>query len=183
MGRTYKFAAGLGLNFIGRSALDIYGKVESILGVNLVREILDFYSIFYPIAEGYARRAEKTVALLRDPMVTEFRVVTTPQKALRDAAFFTEALAERRFSIGTICVNRAWLHPFPDRLPGGLAGDVLKWYKSVSDSHRASVWELREKYGSIVRDIQVFSELERDVDGLGALERLAVQMHLGEPVG
>lgn len=181
VGRTYRFAAGLGLGFIGKSALDIYGRVESILGVNLVRQILDFYSIFYPIAEGYARRAEKTVALLHDPAVTEFRVVTTPQKALRDAAFFTEALAERRFSIGTFCVNRAWLHPFPDTLPGGLAGEVLSWYKSVSDSHRASVWKLREQYGSVVRDIQVFSELERDVDGLDALERLAVQMHLGEP--
>ena len=181
VGRTYRFAAGLGLGFIGQSALDIYGRVESILGVNLVRQILDFYSIFYPIAEGYARRAEKTVALLRDPAVTEFRVVTTPQKALRDAAFFTEALAERKFSIGTFCVNRAWLHPFPDTLPGGLAGELLSWYKSVSDSHRASIWKLRETYGSLVRDIQVFSELERDVDGLAALERLAVQMHLSEP--
>jgi len=181
VGRTYRFAAGLGLGFIGKSALDIYGRVESILGVNLVREILDFYSIFYPIAEGYARRAEKTVALLHDPAVTEFRVVTTPQKALRDAAFFTQALAERNFSIGTFCVNRAWLHPFPDTVPEGLAGEVLNWYKSVSDSHRACVWKLRETYGKVVRDIQVFSELERDVDGLAALERLAVQMYLSEP--
>jgi anion-transporting ArsA/GET3 family ATPase len=181
VGRTYRFAAGLGMNFIGSKALDIYARAESILGVNLVREILDFYSIFYPIAEGYARRAEKTVALLRDPSVTEFRVVTTPQKALRDAAFFTEALAERNFSIGTFCVNRAWLHPFPDTIPDGLEGEVLRWYKSVSDSHRDAVWQLREKFGNAVRDIQVFSELERDVDGLAALERLAVQMHLGEP--
>jgi anion-transporting ArsA/GET3 family ATPase len=181
VGRTYQFAAGLGLNFIGGKALDIYSRVESILGVNLVRQILDFYSIFYPIAEGYARRAERTVALLHDPAITEFRVVTTPQKALRDAAYFTEALGERNFSVGTFCVNRAWLHPFPDTLPGGLAGDVLAWYKSVSDSHRACVWKLREAYGHVVRDIQVFSELERDVDGLPALEKLAVQMHLREP--
>ncbi len=181
VGRTYRFAAGLGLGFIGKTALDVYSRAESILGVNLVREILDFYSIFYPIAEGYARRAEKTVAMLRDPSITEFRVVTTPQKALRDAAFFTEALAERNFSVGTFCVNRAWLHPFPDTMPGGLEGEVLSWYRSVSDSHREAVWKLREQYGSIVKDIQVFSELERDVDGLSALERLAVQMHLDEP--
>lgn len=181
VGRTYRFAAGLGMNFIGSKALDIYAKAESILGVNLVREILDFYSIFYPIAEGYARRAEKTVAMLRDPSITEFRVVTTPQKALRDASFFTEALAERRFSIGTFCVNRAWLHSFPDKIPGGLEGEVLRWYKSVSDSHRDAIWQLREKFGNVVRDIQVFSELERDVDGLAALEQMAVQMHLSEP--
>jgi anion-transporting ArsA/GET3 family ATPase len=182
VGRTYRLAAGLGLGAIGKSAFDIYSRVESILGVNLVRQILDFYSIFYPIAEGYARRAEKTVALLHDPAVTEFRVVTTPQRALRDAAFFTEALAQRKFAIGTFCVNRAWLHPFPDTVPEGLAGEVLNWYKSVSDSHRACIWKLREAYGSQVRDIQVFSELERDVDGLQALEKLAIQMHVREPV-
>jgi anion-transporting ArsA/GET3 family ATPase len=178
VGRTYRFAAGLGLTSIGRRAMDIYSKAEEILGVNLVRQILDFYSIFYPIAEGYARRAEKTVALLRNPAVTEFRVVTTPQKAIRDAAFFTEALAERNFSVGTFCVNRAWLHPFPDELPSGLAGEVLDWYRSVSDSHRDSIWKLRERFGKQVRDIQVFSELERDVDGIRALEALADQMYL-----
>ena len=181
VGRTYRFASGLGLGLLGKTALDVYSRAESILGVNLVREILDFYSVFYPIAEGYARRAEKTVAMLHDPSITEFRVVTTPQKALRDAAFFTEALAQRRFSVGTVCVNRAWLHPFPDRLPEGLAGELLGWYRSVSDSHRESVWKLREQFGSLVRDIQVFSELERDVDGVAALERLAVQMHVAQP--
>lgn len=181
VGRTYRFAASLGLATIGRSAFDIYAKAESILGVNLVRQILDFYSIFYPIAEGYGKRAEKTVAMLRDPAITEFRVVTTPQKALRDAAFFTEALAKRNFTIGTFCVNRAWLHPFPDVLPAGLAGDVLDWYEAVSDSHRACIWDLREAYGKDVKEIQVFSELERDVDGVQALEKLADQMHLHAP--
>jgi anion-transporting ArsA/GET3 family ATPase len=182
VGRTYRFVERLGLDTIGRNAIDIYSRAESILGVNLVRQILDFYSIFYPIAEGYARRAEKTVALLRDPAVTEFRVVTTPQKALRDAAFFTEALAERHYSIGALCVNRAWLHPLPDKMPGGLAGEVLEWYRSVSDTHREAVWQLREAYGKLVREIQVFAELERDIDGVAALERLAQQMHVDAPI-
>lgn len=178
VGRTYKFVSALGLQGIGRSAIDIYAKAEEILGVNLVRQVLDFYSIFYPIAEGYSRRAERTVAMLRDPAVTEFRVVTTPQKAMRDAAFFTTALRERNFPIGAICVNRAWLHAAPEPLPGGLAGDVLGWYSAVSESHRAAVWSLKEAYGGQIRDIQVFSELERDVDGIAALETLARQIHL-----
>src|ERR1019366_3323082 len=178
VGRTYQFVSRLGLTSIGRSAIDIYAKAEEILGVNLVRQILDFYSIFYPIAEGYSRRAERTVAMLRDPAITEFRVVTTPQKAMRDAAYFTEALGERHFPIGAFCVNRAWLHASPEPLPGGLAGDVLGWYKAVSESHRAAVWSLKEAYGNQVRDIQVFSELERDVDGIPALEILARQIHI-----
>jgi anion-transporting ArsA/GET3 family ATPase len=182
VGRTYRFVERLGLNTIGRNALDIYSRAESILGVNLVRQILDFYSIFYPIAEGYGRRAEHTVAMLRDPAITEFRVVTTPQKAIRDAGFFSDALTERNYSIGALCVNRAWLHPMPDHIPTGLAGEVLEWYRSVSDAHREAVWQLREAYGDRVREIQVFAELEQDVDGVSALERLARQIHVDAPL-
>ena len=149
VGRTYKLVERLGLDTIGRSAIDIYSRAESILGVNLVRQILDFYSVFYPIAEGYGRRAEQTVAMLRDPAITEFRVVTTPQKALRDAEFFSEALAERHFSIGALCVNRAWLHPVPETAQSGLARDVIAWYASVSDAHREAIWELRQRYGGL----------------------------------
>ena len=183
VGRTYQLAAGLGLTAIGKGAVDIAGRVESILGVNLVRQILDFYSLFYPIAEGYSKRAQKTVAMLRDPAITEFRVVTMPQKALRDAAFFTEELTARRFKIGAFCVNRAWLHPFPDTVPRGLAGEVLEWYKSVSDSHREEIWKLKRAYADQAREIQVFSELDHDVDGVKALEKLADQMHLQAPAG
>lgn len=183
VGRTYQMAQGLGLTAIGKGAVEIVSRVESILGVHLVQQVLDFYSLFYPIAEGYSRRAEKTVAMLRDPGVTEFRVVTTPQKALRDAAFFTEALNARKFRIGAFCVNRAWLHPFPDSVPNGLAGEVLDWYKSVSDAHREEIWRLKEAYAGQAREVQVFSELEHDVDGVKALELLADQMHLQAPLG
>ena len=177
VGRTYQFMAGLGLRAVGRTAAEIYSGVEAVLGVNLVRQILDFYSIFYPIAEGYARRAANTVALLHDSAITEFRVVTTPQKALRDAAFFIEALRERRFSVGTLCVNRAWLHRSDEGpVREGLERDVLTWYKSVSESHRAAIQKLTEIYGKQVREIRIFSELERDVDGLAALEKIAEQM-------
>lgn len=176
VGRTYRFAAGMGLGGIGKGALDIFGKVESILGVNLVRQILDFYSIFFPIAEGYAERAAKTVALLRDPGITEFRVVTTPQKARRDAAFYTEALAERKFALGVICINRAWQHAVPGELPGGLEGEVLAWYRAVSESQKAAVKDVEMRFSHRVRTLQVLPELERDVDGLPALQRLADEL-------
>src|SRR6185369_17709081 len=115
VGRTYKLVAGTGMMTLGRKTIDLYARAESILGASLVRQILDFYSLFVSIAEGYAERAVKTVALLKDPAVTEFRVVTTPQKALRDARFFHEALSSRKFPIGALYVNRVWgLEPVQD---------------------------------------------------------------------
>jgi len=58
VGRTYRFAAGLGLTTIGKNAL-IFTRVWKRFWESSGAEILDFYSIFYPIAEGYARRPRK----------------------------------------------------------------------------------------------------------------------------
>ncbi len=85
-------------------------------GAKLVRQILDFYSLFVSIAEGYSERARKTVQLpVKDPYVTEIRVVTAPQKALRDARFFTDALNTRHFRVSRLYVNRVWeVEPGPE---------------------------------------------------------------------
>jgi len=173
VGRTYKIVERTGMLSLGRKTVDLYARAESILGANLVRQVLDFYSLFVSIAEGYAERAVKTVAMLKDPAVTEFRVVTTPQKALRDARFFHEALSSRNFPIGALYVNRVWgLEPGP-QFPEGIARRVMDWYKSVRASHVAAVEEVTASYRHVIPRIASLPELERDVDGLSALERIA----------
>lgn len=174
--RTYKFAEALGLTTIGRGALEVYSRAEAILGTKMVREILDFYSLFYPIAEGYSDRARHTVARLRDPSVTEFRVVTVPNKALRDTGFFVTELKKRDFPTGMVCINRTWTHPMPDSMPSGFASELLDWYSSVSAGHQRAVEAVRETYGSEVKEIRALTELERDVEGLDSLRRLADQL-------
>jgi hypothetical protein len=75
-----------------------------------------------------------------------------------------------------ICINRTWLYETPDSLPAGLAGELLDWYRSISASHRAAIAELEAKYGSRVREIRVLRELDRDVEGVESLIRLAEQL-------
>jgi anion-transporting ArsA/GET3 family ATPase len=172
VGRTYKFVAGTGMMSLGRKTIDFYARVESILGATLVRQILDFYSLFVSIAEGYSERARKTVALLKDPTVTEFRVVTTPQKALRDARFFTEALGSRKFKVSRLYVNRTWeVAPGPET-HDGLERRVMDWYNSVRASHLAALEQVQSAYGTAILRVVPLPELERDVDGLDALEIL-----------
>ena len=108
IGRTYKLVERTGMMALGRKTLDVYARVEAMLGAKLVSQVLDFYSLFLPMAEGYAERARKTVALLKDPAITEFRVVTSPQKALRDVKFFRAALEKRGFRLSEVMVNRVW---------------------------------------------------------------------------
>lgn len=180
VGRTYRFVAATGMASLGRKTIDLYARVESILGAGLVRQILDFYSLFVSIAEGYASRAQQTVALLKDPAVTEFRVATIPQKALRDARYFTAALSARKFSIGTFYVNRVWEHgSFPD-VSEGLGRELMEWYRSVRDSHLRAVEELLAEFQGRIRQVGWVPELERDIDGLEALEKMAAQMRLRE---
>jgi len=178
VGRSYKFVSRTGLGALGRKTVDLYARVESILGANLVRQVLDFYSIFVSIAEGYAERAEKTVALLKDPAVTEFRVVTTPQKAMRDARYFTDAMEARNFPIGALLINRAW-QPVPGpESADGLAGRLVDWYSAVREAQYGEIERVRREYGGRVRRIAALPELDRDVDGLEALERIAENLAL-----
>jgi anion-transporting ArsA/GET3 family ATPase len=173
VGRTYKFVAGTGMMSLGRKTVDMYARAESILGAKLVQQVLDFYSLFLSIAEGYAERAQKTVALLKDPKVTEFRVVTTPQKAMRDAQFFYDELSSRNFPIGALFVNRVWgLEPGPE-YHEGLETRLMNWYASVRASHVAAVAEVKAAYGASIPHIASLPELEHDADGLPALERIA----------
>jgi anion-transporting ArsA/GET3 family ATPase len=173
IGRTYRFASGSALGSLGRKGMDIYARVEAILGAALVRQVLDFYSIFVGIAEGYAERAKQTVALLRDPRVTSFRIVSTPHKAERDVAFFSAALAGRGYQVESVCVNRVWQLAAPETPAAGLAGELLAWYGSVSRSHAEAIAGVSAATGArLIR----LPELERDVDGLAALERIAARL-------
>jgi len=172
VGRTYKFVAGTGMMTLGRKTVDLYARVESILGATLVRQVLDFYALFVSIAEGYSERARKTVALLKDPAVTEFRVVTTPQKALRDARFFTDALTARHFRVNRLYVNRVWDVPPGAEHHEGLEERLMDWYKAVRESHLTAIEELKAQYGKHIPSIVSLTELERDVDGIEALEKL-----------
>ncbi len=177
VGRTYKFVARSGLASLGRRTVDFYQRVEAILGADMVRQILDFYSLFVSIAEGYADRAEKTVQLLKDRDVTEFRIVTTPQKALRDARYFVEALERRRFHVGALYINRVWdLASPPPASSSGLRDELLGWYGSVRQAHEQAIEQVRREFHSRIPVIGTLPELERDVDGLEALERIASLM-------
>ncbi|HWP85295.1 MAG TPA: ArsA-related P-loop ATPase, partial [Terriglobia bacterium] len=93
VGRTYKWWINSPLARIGKSSLELYTRVEQVLGAPLVHQVLDFFSVFRKFAEGYASRARETLARLRDPATTSFTIVTTPDKALRDAQHFLAELS------------------------------------------------------------------------------------------
>jgi len=179
VGKTYKWLEGSILSNLGRKSVELYAKVEELLGANLVRQVLDFYSVFRTIAEGYADRARRTSRLLHDPGITSFTVVTTPFKAIRDANYFLGELDKRKFSTGTLIVNRIW--PEVAAMPAegngsGRAGSLVTWYRSVSEAHHRTWDRISGEFASRFPTMLALPELARDVDGLSALNQIARQL-------
>jgi anion-transporting ArsA/GET3 family ATPase len=175
VGRTYQWWIHSPMARISRMTFDLYARVEELLGAKLVHEVLDFFSLFHKIAEGYAERAQQTLKLLRDPKIASFTVVSTPSKARRDADFFAKELEKRKFPIGGMVVNRVWpdlRSRTPQDMPAQLQ-QLVSWYDNVCGSQQ-KIWEevSRTYFGKYPRIIRL-PELPRDVDGLPALYEIA----------
>lgn len=180
VGRTYKLWEQSPLSRLSRASLELYSRVEVLLGATLVRQVLDFYSVFRTIAEGYAERARRTVSILRDGKVTAFYVATTPFKAHRDADYFWRELNNRKFPVKELIVNRMW-PPAEVVLPADsppLAFEALEWYQDVSTAQQKAWEKLRMEFSSRIPRIVSVPELPGDIDGLPALRELARSLEL-----
>lgn len=187
VGRTYRWWERSGIGRLSKGTFELYTRVEEMLGAHLTRQVLDFFSIFRGIADGYAHRARHTADLLRDPGVTTFTVVTNPLKAARDAEFFLGELERRRFRVSSLVVNRVWPRlqlPEPAQLASAglneasceLLRGTVAWYEAVSSSHQ-TVWShLQSTLGSRVERLQQVPELAEDIAGLPALQHIAQQL-------
>ncbi len=183
--RSYKWLEGSMFSRVGRKSVELYAKVEELLGANLVRQVLDFYSVFRTIAEGYADRARHTSVLLHDPKTTTFTIVTTAFKASRDGDFFWKELKKRKYQVETLIVNRLW--PQISGQVGAdapaLAMDLIAWYRSVSAAH-SQIWEkMSVEFSDRIPKLIGLPELPRDVDGLNALAQMAGQLAALDPSG
>jgi anion-transporting ArsA/GET3 family ATPase len=178
VGRTYKFWLNSGLARLSRASFELYSRVEEMLGATLVHQVLEFFSIFRKIAEGYADRAEQTLSLLRDPKTTSFTIITTPFKAKRDGKYFFDELHKRTFPVGRLVVNRVWPQ-FPATLPAGAppqAQELVAWYQDVSEAHR-NIWEdVQATFSPTIPKLFALPELSGDMDGLDALYQMVKNM-------
>lgn len=180
VGMTYHWWERSGLASLSRKSLELYSRVEQMLGATLTRQILDFFSIFRTIAEDYAHRARRTLALLRNPKLTQFTVVSTPFKAQRDGVFFLKELGKRKFPVGSMVVNRVW-PILPDLvIPEGSEDlqRVAEWYREMSQAHQQGWEKVCAELGSRIPRLIEVPELSSDIDGLPALHQIAQRLEL-----
>jgi anion-transporting ArsA/GET3 family ATPase len=95
-----------GLRIFGRSTAVMFSVLERITGVNLLRDLSEFFASFGDMTQGIRDRAKRVRELLAGPEST-FLLITSPRReAIDDAVFFHRRLSEGGMPFGGAIVNR-----------------------------------------------------------------------------
>jgi anion-transporting ArsA/GET3 family ATPase len=157
---------------------DLYGKAQQLVGAALAGQVIEFFSMFQPVAEGYAMRARKTLRTLRDPRIASFNIVSSPGRAREDGGYFFAELTKRGFAVDQLIVNRLWpelgLSLSRDASPA--TRDLVGWYQSACSKQRADRDKAEAAWrGTGARMIDL-PELAQDISGVPALARIAAHL-------
>jgi arsenite-transporting ATPase len=108
---------------LGPVGRGVEGFLDRIVGLDLLREMAEFFQAFGPLFTGFRKRAGQVQELLR-ARETSFVLVAGPgEERVSDTMFFARRLREAGYCLGPIVVNRQ--HP---RLQGlGDGAKLLRW--------------------------------------------------------
>src|SRR3954466_14943615 len=96
----------LGLKVFGRGSGILFSVMKRVTGIDLLRDLSEFFQSFGDMASGIGERAERVGELL-GARETTFVLVTSPQRdAIDEAVFFRRRLRESRLPFGGAVVNR-----------------------------------------------------------------------------
>jgi anion-transporting ArsA/GET3 family ATPase len=83
--------------------------LDDVVGLDLLRDMAEFFQAFGPLFEGFRERAQAVEQLLRSSK-TRFVLVSGPgEERIPDTLFFARRLEQAGFHLGPILVNR--VHP------------------------------------------------------------------------
>jgi anion-transporting ArsA/GET3 family ATPase len=102
----FRASGGAGLGLLGRGAGPFFAILKRATGLDLLRDLADFFNAFGGMSEGFRDRARSVEALLRDER-TAFLLVTAPRAAaLVETRFFYDQLTEADMPLAGVIVNR-----------------------------------------------------------------------------
>jgi len=117
------------LGFLGRN---VEAFLDRIVGLELLRDMAEFFQAFAPLYDGFRQRALEVQELLRSSR-TLFVLVSGPGKErIADTLFFARRLQEAGHHLGPIVVNR--MHPSP---PPGVTSSREE---AVADGRHLVAW-------------------------------------------
>lgn len=157
------------LGVIGRN---VEGFFDRMVGLELLRDMAEFFQAFAPLFDGFRERALEVQQMLRAPS-TIFVLVSGPgPQRVADTLFFARRLTENGYHLGPIVVNR--IHPGPVQ-PGPVAsGDgsdgraLLRW---LGRRDHEGVAQLRDLLGTTHPVVELGLRMDEPTD-FKALEEL-----------
>nr|MDQ3570780.1 AAA family ATPase [Actinomycetota bacterium] len=93
-------------NVVSFASRPFLSAADRILGSQFLEDVAEFFSLFQTMAPGFVDRAEAVNRVLHDKR-TSFAVVTTLEAApVREAEYFADVLATKRFHLGAVVLNK-----------------------------------------------------------------------------
>ena len=121
--RMFLRPAGLSGKLLGRGTGVVFGILQRVTGVDLLRDLSTFFRSLSGMIDGFTERARRVGALLSDPATT-FLIVTAPRHdPVEEAIYFHRKLREAGMPFGGLVVNRVHQPP-EDLLPTAVADDL-----------------------------------------------------------
>lgn len=162
-----RFAPTAGWGRLGRG---VERYLDRVVGLDLLRDVAEFFQAFGPLYEGFRARAEEVKALLRSRRTLFVLVAGPGEEGNPDTLFFARKLAEGGFRLGPVVVNR--VHP---SLPaGGGLGSPAEDGRALLDWLARRDRQGLEALASLLpgRPLLHLPLLPGDPTGLEALEEL-----------
>ena len=152
--------------------------LDDAVGLDVLRDMAEFFQAFEPLYEGFRRRARRVEALLRSEQTLFVLVAGPGEERIPDTLFFARRLEEAGYHLGPVVVNR--VHPLAEREPPPLPADpadpaakldgrgLLAW---LGERDRRGVERLRTLLGP-QRPLAAIPLLPAEPTGLPALHDL-----------
>ncbi len=146
--------------------------LDDIVGLDLLRQMAEFFQAFGPLYDGFRSRALEVERLLAAPE-TLFVLVSGPgEEKVPDTLFFARRLEETGHRLGPVVVNR--LHPRGGRTPdaaAAAAGDGTALLAWLAERDAAGVRHLGELLGpgQPLVALPLLPEPPSDLESLNAL--------------
>jgi len=156
---------------LGRNVESFFDRM---VGMELLRDMAEFFQAFAPLFDGFRERALEVQTLLRSEQ-TVFTLVSGPgQQRVADTLFFARRLTEAGHHLGPIIVNR--VHPEVEDAPRAVTLDdgrgLLGW---LGQRDHQGVDQLRELLGGS-HPLVVVPLLPDEPTKVGALAKLGAMI-------
>ncbi|HEX6714190.1 MAG TPA: ArsA-related P-loop ATPase, partial [Thermoleophilaceae bacterium] len=158
--RSLRFFLSPGVKLLGRGSGLLFAVLQRVTGIDLLRDLSEFFQSFGDMSEGFRVRSERVNELLGSDAATFVLVAAPRRDAIDDAIFFHDQLEARGMPFGGVVVNR-----FHDARGG-----------EEIDLEQALGEELAEKVEANYIDYEVLAKRDR-----ANLSRLTKRLK-GEPV-